>query len=151
MKAHKMFQVLSAGNEETSSFLKAILGYSDIEVAAANTIADAMKKSRCESYDAYILGMRFGDGTGFELCRELKIESPHVPILFYTGDVMAADRELGLQCGADRYLDKPYEGDIGSFVLELITEGRRRKVAHIYARTHRRTDMQKSVGATMSL
>lgn len=151
MKAHQMFRVLSAGDEETSFFLKAILGYSGIEVAAADTIADAIKKSWCGSYDAYILGTRFSDGSGFELCRELKIESPYAPIIFYTGDVMPADRKLGLQCGADEYLDKPFDGDIGAVVLELIAETRQRKFAYIYARTHRRTVMRQSVGATISL
>jgi DNA-binding NarL/FixJ family response regulator len=72
----------------------------------------------------------------------LKLESPYIPVVFYTGDVFAADRAMGLKCGADAYLEKPYGGDIGSFILELISEGRQLKAAYIYARLHRGVELQ---------
>ena len=117
-----------------------MLGLKDIEVVAVDTMADAIRSAKCESYDAYVLGMRFRDGNGVELCRALKIESPYVPVIFYTGDVFAADRAMGLKCGADAYLEKPYRGDIKAFILELIREGRERKVAYIYGPRHREVD-----------
>lgn len=147
MNAHRKFRVLSAGNEETASFLTGTLGLSDIEVVAVETMADAIRSAKCESYDAYILGMRFSDGNGVELCRALKLESPYIPVVFYTGDVFAADRAMGLKCGADAYLEKPYGGDIGSFILELIGEGRQLKAAYIYARLHRGVELQKRKSA----
>ena len=150
MKAHPKFRVLSAGNEGTASFLTGTLGLSDIEVVAVETMADAIRTAKCGSYDAYILGMRFSDGNGVELCRALKLESPYVPVVFYTGDVFAANRAMGLKCGADAYLEKPYGGDIESFILELISEGRQRKVAYIYGRRHRGVDLQKKVGGSLS-
>ena len=119
MNAHRKFRVLSAGNEETASFLTGTLGLSDIEVVAVETMADAIRSAKCESYDAYILGMRFRDGNGVELCRALKLESPYIPVVFYTGDVFEADRAMGLKCGADAYLEKPYGGNIGSFIFGI--------------------------------
>jgi DNA-binding response OmpR family regulator len=94
--------------------------------------------------------MRFRDGNGVELCRALKIESPYTPVVFYTGDVFAANRAMGLKCGSDAYLEKPYGGDIESFILELISEGQQRKVAYIYARSHRRVNAQTKVDGSLN-
>ena len=146
MKAEGTFSVLSAGDEETSSLLSTVLSFSNIVVVAVDTVAEALKIAKGGGFDGYILGMRFPDGDGFELCQALKSQAPYVPIAFYTGDVAAADRTMGLFCGADAYLEKPYQGDLGSFVLELIRGGRQRKIAYVYARSHRRRGMRLSAG-----
>jgi len=57
---------------------------------------------------------------------------------------------MGLKCGADAYLEKPYGGDIESFILELISEGQQRKVAYIYARSRRRVNAQTKVDGSLN-
>ncbi|MGH7274468.1 MAG: response regulator, partial [Nitrospiria bacterium] len=44
---------------------------------------------------------------GFEVCRKLRQES-QVPILMLTGRRREDDKLLGLSCGADDYLIKPF-------------------------------------------
>lgn len=45
---------------------------------------------------------------GFEVCRRLRADDNHIPILFLTARGSDADRILGLQLGADDYLTKPF-------------------------------------------
>lgn len=125
-------QILSAGDEETSSFLTGVLSLIDIDVISANTAEEAMKIARSTSFDAHILGVRFPDGNGFDLCRDLLRLRPLVPNAFLSGDVLSQDRVKALRCGADAYVTKPYEGDIGAFVTELIAIGRRRASKSCY-------------------
>jgi len=141
MRSTEALQVLSAGDEETSRMLAAALGFANIEVIAGDSIAEAKRLAEIEDFQAHILGIRFPDGNGFELCRHLKRSYPYVPNIFLTGDVLAGDREIGLACGADAYLTKPYQGDICAFVLELISEGRQRRAAatRILPPHHRRS------------
>lgn len=48
---------------------------------------------------------------GFELCRELKtdIATGHIPVAMVTARVLQEDRLAGLDCGADFYLNKPFD------------------------------------------
>lgn len=130
MKAHGKFSVLSAGDQETFSLLTALFGFLDIDVVGVGTVADTLQLAKLGGFAAHILGTRFSDGDGFELCRALKVEKPSVPTVFYTGDVLAGARRMGLKCGADAYLEKPYQGDIAAFVLALIRDGQQPHAGH---------------------
>jgi DNA-binding response OmpR family regulator len=63
--------------------------------------------ARAASYDAIILDVMLPDRDGFDLCRELRSESP-VPILMLTARGEDMDRIVGLELGADDYLPKPF-------------------------------------------
>lgn len=47
--------------------------------------------------------------TGVDLCRRIKIEKPHVPILMLTALGTTDDKVEGFEAGADDYLVKPFE------------------------------------------
>ncbi|MDH4364473.1 MAG: response regulator transcription factor, partial [Acidimicrobiia bacterium] len=47
--------------------------------------------------------------SGIELCRRLRAESVHVPILILSALDQVGDRVAGLQAGADDYLVKPFD------------------------------------------
>jgi DNA-binding response OmpR family regulator len=55
-----------------------------------------------------ILDVRLPDGSGFDVCRQLRQRQLRQPILMLTvqGDEM--DKVLGLEMGADDYMTKPY-------------------------------------------
>jgi two-component system OmpR family response regulator len=146
MRPTGLLRVLSAGDEETSAILAALLSFSHIDVIAADTIAEAIELAGSSNFDVHILETRFPDGDGFELCRALKRSIPYVPNVFFTGDVLPEDRARGLSCGADAYLTKPYQGDMCSLVLELISEGRQRRAAYKNARPVSRHAHRRSAG-----
>ncbi|NLZ49868.1 MAG: response regulator transcription factor [Clostridiales bacterium] len=54
-----------------------------------------------------LLDINLPDGTGFELCRELRRVS-NVPIIFASARTSEKDKVDGLDMGGDDYLSKPY-------------------------------------------
>jgi DNA-binding response OmpR family regulator len=66
-----------------------------------------------QEWDAIVLDIRLPGLNGLDLCRELRAQLSHVPILMLTARGGELDRVLGLELGADDYLTKPFS------VLEL--------------------------------
>ena len=59
-------------------------------------------------FDALILDLGLPDKDGLDLCRELRGEGEHIPVLMLTARGDDTDRILGLELGADDYLPKPF-------------------------------------------
>jgi two-component system response regulator RegX3 len=76
----------------------------DTEVAG--TVAQALELARGEP-DLVLLDVMLPDGSGFEVCRELR-RSSQVPIIMLTARGEEADRVVGLELGADDYVVKPF-------------------------------------------
>lgn len=55
-----------------------------------------------------ILDVRLPDGSGFDVCRQLRQQKFHQPILMLTARRDEMDKVLGLEMGADDYMTKPY-------------------------------------------
>lgn len=76
-------------------------------VSAADSIAAARRRLPNGPPDLAVLDILLPDGSGLDLCRELRAATP-VPVLFLTS---LADRKQvvdGLRAGGDDYLTKPY-------------------------------------------
>ena len=54
-----------------------------------------------------LLDINLGDGSGFELCRELR-EKTDIPILFISARTSDDDKIIALNIGGDDYVQKPY-------------------------------------------
>jgi len=76
-------------------------------VETAVNADEGMKIAGSESFDLLLLDVNLPDRSGFELCRELRQQSP-VPVIFLT----ACDEEYnvvrGLDQGGDDYITKPF-------------------------------------------
>ncbi len=57
---------------------------------------------------AAILDVGLPDGSGLDLCRELRQARPTLPIVLLTARDEEMDRVLGLELGADDYITKPF-------------------------------------------
>ena len=75
----------------------------------ALTLADAKYFLKISAYDLILLDWELPDGSGMELCRDLRNQANHVPVLMLTGRTSINDRTTGLDTGADDYLVKPFE------------------------------------------
>lgn len=87
------------------------------ELPARVTLADegpgGLKLALQQPWDAIVLDIRLPGLNGLDLCREVRAQTSHVPILMLTARSGELDRVLGLELGADDYLTKPFS------VLEL--------------------------------
>jgi DNA-binding response OmpR family regulator len=61
-----------------------------------------------EEYDLIILDRMLPEMDGLEICKKLRGEKNHVPILMLTAKGQLQDRVEGLDSGADDYLVKPF-------------------------------------------
>jgi DNA-binding response OmpR family regulator len=61
-----------------------------------------------EEYDVIILDIMLPKINGFEICRQLRAQSNHTPILLLTAKGMLQDKIEGFNSGADDYLPKPF-------------------------------------------
>lgn len=61
-----------------------------------------------EDYDVIVLDLMLPGMSGMEICRRLRKEANHVPILMLTARGEISDRVEGLDSGADDYLVKPF-------------------------------------------
>ncbi len=73
-------------------------------VATGGEALDLLAKKR---FDLVVLDIGLPDTTGFDVCKEIRTASS-VPILFLTARDSEIDRVLGLEFGADDYVNKPF-------------------------------------------
>ena len=87
----------------------------------AGTISDASKNIADEDFDLYMLDNWLPDGSGIELCKEIRSTKPHAPIIFTSAVGMTQDVEKAMAAGADRYILKPIEPEnLRKIVKELL-------------------------------
>ena len=77
----------------------------DTEVAG--TVADALELAARIRPDLVLLDVMLPDGSGYDVCRELRRDSS-VPIIMLTARGEETDRIVGLELGADDYIVKPF-------------------------------------------
>jgi two-component system, OmpR family, response regulator RegX3 len=73
----------------------------------AGTAAAALEKATSVRPDLILLDLMLPDGSGYDVCREVRRDS-QVPIIMLTARGEEADRVIGLELGADDYVVKPF-------------------------------------------
>lgn len=69
---------------------------------------EALQKAKSESYDLIVLDLMIPEMDGLEVCRQIRQEKYHMPILMLTAKDDEFDKVLGLELGADDYMTKPF-------------------------------------------
>lgn len=109
-------------NEDACFMLGTLLGFSNIETTTAGTVDEALRLARSEQFDLYLLETGFPEGSGLDLCRQLREFNPQTPIVFYSGDAREIDKAKGLAAGADAYLVKPNTDTVTAFIFQLFKQ-----------------------------
>lgn len=71
-------------------------------------VREAAERLRAGAADVALLDVGLPDGSGLDLCRQLRHEQPALPIVLLTARSDETDRVLGLELGADDYIAKPF-------------------------------------------
>ncbi|MGQ7829719.1 response regulator transcription factor [Altererythrobacter sp. Z27] len=105
------------------AILKALLVEDDFDVAAglaaylesrgiglefAYSISGARNSLRDGAFDIVIMDVQLPDGSGVELCRELKASGLETPVIFLTALGTLKDRLGGFDAGGTDYMVKPF-------------------------------------------
>lgn len=79
------------------------------QVTRVASVGDARIMALEEEFHLFILDIRLPDGSGFDLCRDLRASGERQTILILTARDETADKVIGLELGADDYMTKPFE------------------------------------------
>ena len=92
--------------------LLASAGY-DVVLATSGEEAIDIIASDAESFDLVVSDVVMpGSIDGYELCRQIKASSKrHLPVVLLTSLADPMDIINGLECGADNFITKPYDGE----------------------------------------
>ena len=100
--------ILMVEDEESITVpLSEALAREGFDTEVAGTAAEALELAARVAPDLVLLDVMLPDGSGYDVCRELRRES-RVPIIMLTARGEETDRIVGLELGADDYIVKPF-------------------------------------------
>lgn len=95
----------------SSEILKFALEAKNHEVIQATNGKDALTMAREKPPQLVILDIMLPKMDGYHFCRLLKFDSRfnRIPVIIVSSKIQEADKELGLACGGNEYITKPYD------------------------------------------
>ena len=103
-------KILIADDEiELASALAKILRKNNYSVDITNDGEEALLRFEQESYDAIILDIMMPKIDGIEVLKTIRKTNKNIPIMMLTAKTEVEDKVLGLDSGANDYLEKPFD------------------------------------------
>ncbi|MDQ6656170.1 MAG: response regulator [Verrucomicrobiota bacterium] len=110
-------------HQDTRLMMAALLNDSGYGVMTAGSVSEALELAHDIKFDLFILDVRLPDGTGVELCQQLRQLRPGTPVLYYSAYGTAKEHEAALASCGDAYLQKPVNiAEIEATVAKLLTD-----------------------------
>ncbi len=94
--------------KELSNAVSAILRHNNYSVDAVYNGLDAIDYLEFGEYDGVILDIMMPGADGITVLKKIRASGNNVPVLLLTAKSELDDKVLGLDCGADDYLTKPF-------------------------------------------
>jgi len=82
--------------------------YEGYEVISAGDGVEGLDRALSESPDLVVLDVMMPRMSGLDVCKQLKIKQPALPIIMLTARGQEIDKVVGLELGADDYVTKPF-------------------------------------------
>ncbi len=97
---------------------------SHVVLSAADLATARATLEQLRPPDLVVLDLVLPDGSGLDLCRELKASRPAVPVLVLTARAQKGAREEALAAGADLFITKPFDLEaLEAVVARLLAAG----------------------------
>ena len=82
--------------------------YEGYEVISAVDGVEGLDRALSEKPDLVVLDVMMPRMSGLDVCKQLKLKQPSVPIIMLTARGQEIDKVVGLELGADDYVTKPF-------------------------------------------
>jgi DNA-binding response OmpR family regulator len=113
-------------HEDTRELVTLVLQQKSYEVVTGSTIESGVALANSQDFDLYLLDSWLPDGSGLDLCKQIRKFDTATPILFYSAAAYEIDRDQAIQSGAQAYLIKPSQpSELCNLVTFLIEKNRR--------------------------
>ncbi len=114
-------------HEDTRELVQLVLEQRRYEVVTGSTIESGITLAASQEFDLYLLDSWLPDGSGLDLCRQIREFDKATPILFYSAAAYEIDKDQAINSGAQAYLIKPSQpSELANLVASLIETHRRR-------------------------
>jgi len=100
--------LLVEDDDDIADLLSLHLTDAGYEVEVVQDGDDGLERALGCRYDLILLDIMLPGTDGFDICRRLRQEKCHTPILMVTAKTEEVDKVLGLELGADDYITKPF-------------------------------------------
>ena len=100
--------LLVEDDTELASILERGLGERGYRVERAADFPSGSARASLGSFDVIVVDVMLPQGSGLDLCRQIRRRENATPILILTAKDSIDDRVAGLEAGADDYLVKPF-------------------------------------------
>jgi two-component system copper resistance phosphate regulon response regulator CusR len=111
--------------QKTGDYLKQGLSEAGFVADLARDGVDGLHLALTDDYDLVVLDVMLPRLDGWQVLREIRQKSKHLPVLFLTARDQVEDRVKGLEFGADDYLVKPFAfSELLARVRALLRRGR---------------------------
>lgn len=101
--------LLVEDDKVTSSMVRDWLENDRFTVEEAHTGEDALSFLRAYQYDLVVLDWMLPETSGVDVLKAYRSAGGQSPVLMLTGQTQIESKEIGLDCGADDYLTKPFD------------------------------------------
>lgn len=120
-------KILLVEDDEFNALLleKALKAY-NYHIETAKDGQTGLELAKMFEYDLLLLDVMLPKMDGISLCRQLRLEGYHMPILMLTANDSTSLRVTGMEAGADDYITKPI--DLSELVARMKALQRRAKV-----------------------
>ena len=108
MSTHAPQVLVVDDDAEIRKLLARYMREQGFRVLLASTCAEVHERIVTNQIDLIILDVMLPDGSGLDLCRDLRASRSNIPIILLTALKEDVDRIIGLEIGADDYLGKPF-------------------------------------------
>nr|WP_314670129.1 response regulator transcription factor [uncultured Oribacterium sp.] len=103
--------LLAEDEKRMAAALMALLKQEKYDVDAVEEGEKALFALESGIYDMAILDVMMPKKNGFEVAKSVRAQGIKIPILMLTAKSQLEDKVLGLDCGADDYLTKPFQSE----------------------------------------
>lgn len=101
--------------EDDHNFGAVLKSYLEINDYLVHWVDDgkyAVREFRSDDFDICILDVMLPNVDGFQVAKEIKLISKHVPLIFLTAKTLKQDILQGYSIGADDYITKPFDSEV---------------------------------------
>lgn len=136
-KGHNMKILIVDDDQDLSMIIADMLEDQGHEALHVTNLEETYELLEREKVALILLDINLPDGTGFELCEELRRVS-EVPVIFVSARTSEDDKIIGLDMGGDDYLAKPFSlkelmSRINSLLRRTYGYGNASKVRELHA------------------
>ncbi|KHE93960.1 MAG: two-component response regulator [Candidatus Scalindua brodae] len=94
---------------------------------------DALTMVNGKQPQLIILDVMMPKMDGYHFCRLIKFDArfKHIPVIFVSSKIQDTDRELGLACGGNEYIAKPYDLNMLIDTVEKYLDSSEKEVTNV--------------------